>query len=86
MSLKMLSPSSLLVVFLTLTKNERQLMEAVVGGNFGIDETGLKVVRLLKRILTIPLDITMMFNGSYNCHLTLISYNDRFLHSVPYVC
>jgi hypothetical protein len=24
-------------------------MEAVVGGNFGIDETDLKVVRLLKR-------------------------------------
>jgi hypothetical protein len=46
-------------------------MEAIVGGRSSLGEDDLKVVKLLERILSIPLDISMMSNKSYNNHLAL---------------
>jgi hypothetical protein len=46
-------------------------MKVVVGGKSGLDETSLKVVRQLERILIILSDILQMFNESYNHHLAL---------------
>jgi hypothetical protein len=57
--------------FLAFTKKERQTMEVVVGKKSGLDETSLKVVRQLERILIILSNILQMFNESYNHHLTL---------------
>jgi hypothetical protein len=37
-------------------------MEVFIGGISGFDETSLKVVRMLERILTIPSDISAMPN------------------------
>jgi len=50
-----------------------RLIEVVVGGRSGINEAKLKVVRLLERILTIPSNISMMFDETYNHHLALTS-------------
>jgi hypothetical protein len=48
-----------------LTDKERQLIDIVVGRRLSLEKTGLKVVRLLERIITIPSDIpsdiSMMF-------------------------
>jgi hypothetical protein len=57
--------------FLAFTKKERQTMEVVVGKKSGLDETSLKVMRQLERILIILSNILQMFNESYNHHLTL---------------
>jgi hypothetical protein len=46
-------------------------MEVVVSEKSGLDETSLKVVRQLERILIILSNILQMFNESYNHHLTL---------------
>jgi len=46
-------------------------MKVVVGRRLGLEETGFKVVRLLKRIFAIPSDMLMMFDESYNLYLGL---------------
>jgi len=46
-------------------------MKAISGGRFAIRGAGLEVMRLLERILTIPSDIIMMFDESYNHYLAL---------------
>jgi hypothetical protein len=56
-----------------MTEEERQLMKVVVGGRSGLEKVGLKVVRMLKKILTIPSDISMMSNETYNHYLILTS-------------
>jgi len=45
--------------------------KVVVGRRLGLEETGFKVVRLLKRILAIPSDMLMMFDESYKLYLAL---------------
>jgi hypothetical protein len=47
-------------------------MEAYVGGRSFLEEIGLEVVRQLKMILIIPLDISMIYDDNYNCYLVLI--------------
>uniref|UniRef100_B9IGR2 Uncharacterized protein n=1 Tax=Populus trichocarpa TaxID=3694 RepID=B9IGR2_POPTR len=59
--------------FPAMTEEERQLMKVVVGGRSGLEKVGLKVVRMLKKILTIPSDISMMSNETYNHYLILTS-------------
>jgi hypothetical protein len=44
-------------------------MKAIGGGRSAIKGAGLEVMRLLERILTIPSDIIMMFDESYNHYL-----------------
>jgi len=56
-----------------MTEEERQLMKVVVGGRSSLEKVGLKVVRMLKKILTIPLDISIMSNESYSHYLILTS-------------
>jgi hypothetical protein len=66
--------------FPTLTEEERQLIKAIIGERSRNEEAGLEVVRLLKRTFTIPSDITMMFDKSYNHYLALngqIAFNVR---------
>jgi hypothetical protein len=55
-----------------LTEEERQFMEAYVGGRSFLEEIGLEVVRQLKIILIIPLDISMIYDDNYNRYLALI--------------
>jgi hypothetical protein len=55
-----------------LTEEERQLMKAYVGGRSFLEKTGLEVVRQLKRILIIPLDISMIYDDNYKRYLALI--------------
>jgi hypothetical protein len=46
-------------------------MKVVIGRRLGLEETGFKVVRLLKRIFAIPSNMLMMFDESYNLYLGL---------------
>lgn len=48
-----------------------RLIKVIGGGRSGINEANFKVVRLLERILTIPSNISMMFDETYNHYLTL---------------
>lgn len=41
-------------------------MEAIISEKYDIRKAKIEVVRLLERILTIPSDITIIFNESYN--------------------
>lgn len=59
--------------FPTLMDEERQLMEAMIRGRMGLDKDNLKVVRTLKRVLTIPSDIFVMFDESFYQYLCLTS-------------
>lgn len=59
----------------TVNKNERLLMKAIVGRRFSIKEADLKVVRLLKKILTILSNISMISYESYN-HQLVLKLND----------
>ena len=66
--------------FFTLADEERHLIEAVVSGKSDLEETSLKVVRVLERTLTILLDISMMSDESFYHHLALtgqIAFNVR---------
>jgi hypothetical protein len=45
--------------------------KVVIGRRLSLEETGFKVVRLLKRILVIPSDMLIMFNESYKLYLAL---------------
>lgn len=66
--------------FSTLADEERHLIEAVVSGKSDLEETSLKVVRVLERTLTILLDISMMSDESFYHHLALtgqIAFNVR---------
>jgi hypothetical protein len=44
-------------------------MEVIHGERFSLGEDGLKVVKSLKSLLTIPLNIQTMSDKSYKCHL-----------------
>jgi hypothetical protein len=55
-------------------------MEAVVSRKLDLEETSPKVVRVLERTLTIPLDISMMSDESFYRRLALtdqITFNVR---------
>ena len=52
---------------------ERQLIEAMVRKGMGLDKDNLEAVRTLKRVLTIPSDIFVMFDESFYQHLCLTS-------------
>jgi hypothetical protein len=52
--------------FPTMTNKERQFIEAMVGGRMCLKEVGLEVVRTLKRVLTIPLDISMKLPSPFS--------------------
>ena len=63
-------------------------MEVVVNERSGLEETGLKVVILLERILFIPLGISMMSKKCYNLHLSLtrqITFNVRNFLVFPFI-
>jgi hypothetical protein len=49
-----------------LTDEERQLMKAIIGGKSGFKETGLKSVRMLKRILITSSNISTMSSESFH--------------------
>lgn len=57
--------------FPTPMDKERQLIEAMFGKRMGPDEASLEVARTLKRVLTIPSDISAMSNESFHLHLAL---------------
>jgi len=62
-------------------------MKAISGGRFAIRGAGLEVMRLLERILTIPSDIIMMFDESYNHYLALttqMAFNVRKILVSPF--
>jgi len=46
-------------------------MKAIIKGNSNLRVEGLEVVRSLIRLLTIPSDIQVMSDESYNCYLTI---------------
>jgi hypothetical protein len=46
-------------------------MEVVIGERSGLRENGLDVVKHLNRVLTIPSNILIMYDESYNHHLAL---------------
>jgi len=53
---------------------ERQLIEAMVRKGMGLDKDNLEAVRTLKRVLTIPSNIFVMFDESFYQHLCLTSH------------
>jgi hypothetical protein len=44
-------------------------MKVIFGERSDLKEVGLKVVKQLKRVLIVPLDILLMSNESYNHYL-----------------
>jgi hypothetical protein len=55
-----------------LTDEERWLIKAIVGESLSLKETGLEMMRLLERILTVTSNISMMSDKSYYLYLALI--------------
>jgi hypothetical protein len=49
-----------------MTDKERQFIEAMVEGRMCLKEAGLKMVRTLERVLTIPSDNPVKFPSPFN--------------------
>lgn len=54
-------------------------MKAIIGERFRNEEASLEVVKRLKRTFIIPLDISMMYDKSYNHYLDL---NDQMAYNL----
>jgi hypothetical protein len=77
-------PYHLFMPLSAINEKERRVMKAIVSRKFDLDETCLKVVKQLERVLTIPSDILQMSNESYHCHLTLTIRKSFFYLLCPF--